>query len=280
MSNFDKFIEYLTLNYNCTIEDGIYGIFSRKNNDRCRIEFTIEHETDEDTKKPYRRLKIDIFQCLPPIGTASAEVPRSSGLGREMMLHFLMFINVKYPDIRIVFLEAEAYADKKNMTEEQYYEYEENIDKHQEKLEGYYNSLGLKLEDGWFEGYLNHIISSIKNYDNMKSFNSAIKHKDERRILKDFGINITRKKRNNNSDTKNYESIWMPLPKKESPKKKSPKRESPKRESPKRESPKRDNEHPNKRGKHKGGKHKDGKHKDGKTAKKRKSIQNRDRGKQ
>jgi len=96
----------------------------------------------------------------------------------------------------------------------------------------------------------------------MKSFNSVIKYKDERRILKDFGINITRRKRNNNSDTKNYESIWMPLPKRESPKRKSPKRESPKRES-----PKRDNEHPNKRGKHKGGKHKDGK-----TAKKRKSI--------
>lgn len=264
-NTFNEFIEYLTLNYKCTIEDGTYGIFSRKNNDRCRIEFTIERETDEDTREPYRRLKIDIFQCLPPIGTASAEVPRSSGLGREMMLHFLMFINVKYPDIRIVFLEAEAFADKNNMTEEQYYEYEENIDKHQEKLEGYYNSLGLNLEDGWFEGYLNHIISSIDNYDNMKSFNSVIKHKDERRILKDFGINITRKKRDNNSDTKNYESIWMPLPK---------------RESPKRESPKRDNEHPNKRGKHKGGKHKDGKHKDRKTAKKRKSIQNRDRCKQ
>jgi hypothetical protein len=119
MSNFDKFIEYLTLNYNCTIEDETYGIFSRKNNDRCRIEFTIESETDEDTREPYKRLKIDIFQCLSPIGTASAKVPRSSGLGREMMLHFLMFINVKFPDIRIVFLEAEAYSDKKNMTEEQ-----------------------------------------------------------------------------------------------------------------------------------------------------------------
>jgi penicillin-insensitive murein endopeptidase len=91
----------------------------------------------------------------------------------------------------------------------------------------------------------------------MKSFNSVIKEKDERRILKDFGINITRRKRNNNSDTKNHESIWMSPPKRESPKRESPKKKSPTRESPKRESPKRDNEHPNKRGK---------------TAKKRKSI--------
>ena len=197
MSKFDQFIGYLNVNYNSTIDAENNGIFSRKDNERCKIDFTIEHETDEDTRKPYRRLKINLFQCLPPIGTASAGVPRSGGVGREMMLHFLMFIHVKFPDIKIVFLEAEAYADKKNMTEEQYYEYEEKLDKHQEKLEGYYNSLGLKFDDDWFEGYIGHIIDSIKNYDKMKSFNSVIKPKSERKMLEDFGITTTRSKRKN-----------------------------------------------------------------------------------
>lgn len=194
--------QFIMNNYNYVFnEETSKGTFSRKDNERCLIEFTIDSQEDND------RLKIDIFQCFPPIGSSSASgVPRSSGAGREMMLHFFMFIKTLFPNITTVILEAQPYPDKDNMTDEQYQEYysDENLELYQRILELYYNSLGFTLdEDGWFEGNIDHIIVSIQNYDTMKIFNSNINSEIERRMLESFGIKTTEggKKRTNKRKT-------------------------------------------------------------------------------
>ena len=175
---------YILGHYNYEIDEENYGTFSRKDNNRCLINFSVEED----------RLKIELFQCFPPIGTPSLTgVPRSGGAGREMMLNFLMFIKTQFHDIITVFLEAQAYPDKENMTEVEYQEYysDANMELYQHILEQYYNSLGFTIdEDEWFEGDINHIINSIRNYDKMKSFNSNIHPDIERKMFEEFGIDI------------------------------------------------------------------------------------------
>ena len=180
--------QFIMNNYNYVFnEETSKGTFSRKDNERCLIEFSIDD----------RRLKIDLFQCFPPIGSSSASgVPRSSGAGREMMLHFFIFIKTHFPNITTVFLEAQPFPDKENMTEEQYQEYysDENLELYQRILERYYNSLGFKVdEDEWFEVNIDFIIDTIQNYDTMRFFNSNINPKEERRMLKSFDIETTNK---------------------------------------------------------------------------------------
>ena len=171
---------FIRANYNYEIDEESYGTFSRKDNERCLINFSVEFEEDE-TGEEYSRLKIELFQCFLPI--ASGRVPRSGGLGREMMMHFLMFIKTQFPNIRTVFLEAQAFPDEVNISEEEYQAYysEENLPLYQRILEQYYNSLGFTLdESGWFEGPIDYIIDSIQHYDNMKSFNADINPEIER----------------------------------------------------------------------------------------------------
>ena len=183
-------------NYNYKIDEESNGTFSRKDNERCLINFSVEFEEDE-TGEEYSRLKIELFQCFPPMGSvASARVPRSGGLGREMMLHFLMFIKTQFPNIRTVFLEAQPFPDEVNISEKEYQAYysEENLPLHQRILEQYYNSLGFTLDESeWFEGYIDHIIRSIQNYDNMKSFNADISPEIEREMLESFGLGTPKK---------------------------------------------------------------------------------------
>jgi hypothetical protein len=172
-------------------EETSKGTFSRKDNERCLIEFSIDSQEGND------RLKIELFQCFPPVGFASASgVPRSSGAGREMMLYFFMFIKTQFPNIRTVFLEAQPFPDKENMTEEQYqeYYYDENLKLYQRILEKYYNSLGFTVdEDGWFEVNIDFIIDTIQNYDTMRFFNSIIDPEEERKLFESFGIPTTKK---------------------------------------------------------------------------------------
>ena len=176
---------YILGHYNYEIDKYKYGTFSRKDNNRCLISFSIEEDS----------LKIENFQCFPPIGNPSLTgVPRSGGAGREMMLNFLMFIKMKYPDIQIVYLYAHAFPDSKNMNDAQYQEYysDEKLPLYKSILIQYYNSLGFTINetDGLFYGHIDHIIFSIQNYDKMKSFNSNIHPDEERKMFEEFGIDI------------------------------------------------------------------------------------------
>ena len=86
-----------------------------------------------------------MFRCFQPIGTPTTGVPRSGGIGREMLLSFLKFMKDKNPKIRIVYLEPLAHPDRENMTPSEQDEYQRNIIQHQKSLEDYYNSLGFTL---------------------------------------------------------------------------------------------------------------------------------------
>jgi hypothetical protein len=145
-------------NYNYEIDEKNQGTFSRKDNNRCYIKFSILSKD---------RLEIETFQCFPPIGTPSLTgVPRSGGAGKEMMFHFLMRIKGEFPDIKIIYLDAHVFPDSENMTDKQYQEYYsgKNLSLHNTRLHNLYLSLGFsRLERPTsFEGNIDHIISTIQ----------------------------------------------------------------------------------------------------------------------
>jgi hypothetical protein len=203
-------IEFIKKNYSYTVKNGLVT-FSRKDNDRCKIVSRVEAEADEHGE--YEKLRINLFQCFQPVGMASAGVPRSGGAGREMMLHFLMYMKEKNPDIRIVYLTPIAHPDKQNMSSSQQNEYKTDISRHQQKLEEYYNSLGFTLytyvvqDEGetdyyrFFEGNIDYIIETIDNFEKMRqfNFNSYVDPRIERQMMEQFGIETTTRDRSNTS---------------------------------------------------------------------------------
>ena len=195
-------IDFIKEKYSYTVKNGLVT-FSRKDNDRCKIVSRVEAEADEYGE--YEKLRINLFQCFQPVGTASAGVPRSGGVGREMMLYFLMYMKVKNPNIRIVYLNPIAHPDKQNMSSSQQNEYTTDISRHQQKLEEYYNSLGFTLytyvvqDEGetdyyrFFEGNIDYIIETIDNFEKMRqfNFNSYVDPRIERQMMEQFGIETT-----------------------------------------------------------------------------------------